>query len=457
MNRSGEPLGNQNSIRPVLPTKPKTIEDLGLPRSMVTDLVLRFAREHGTVSLSMLSKALRLPYLVVNALFQALRQQQLVVVTATAGNEYFFSLTSNARELAAERNESCRYAGPAPVPLDQYSEVVCGQRPAIRPTQKQLREAFADLVIPDKVVDQIGPALISGRPIFIYGPTGNGKTSIIERFPRVYSDSILVPFAVEVDNHIISVYDPLVHHAVDRTLDEDVDPRWIRCRRPYVVAAGELVLSMLDLSLDERSGVYAAPLQMKATNGLLLIDDFGRQRMSPPELFNRWILPLDRRIDFLSMQYGFTFQIPFEVVLAFATNLKPCEVADEAFLRRVPHKLYLGPVTAEVFDEIFRRLLLENGLPFDPRLAAALRALCKSPEGAPGLRACYPRDIYEILVALCHYKREPFHITRESLRVAAEMYFANSEVDLTSSPETRAKNGGADGHSAIRTVGSGPE
>jgi predicted ATPase with chaperone activity len=455
MSRSGEPPVDRNAFDPVLPTKPKTIEELGLPRSMVTDLVLRFAREHGTVSLSMLSRALKLPYLVVNALFQALRQQQLVVVTGTSGNEYFFSLTSNARELAAERIEYCRYAGPAPVPLAQYSEVVCGQRSTAHPTQRQLREAFADLVIPDKVVDQIGPALISGRPIFIYGPTGNGKTSLIERFPRVYCDSVLVPFAVEVDNHIISVYDPLVHHAVDDPTDEDVDPRWIRCRRPYVVAAGELLLSMLDLSLDERSGVYAAPLQMKAANGLLLIDDFGRQRISPPELFNRWILPLDRRIDYLSLEYGFTFQIPFELVLAFATNLRPSDVADEAFLRRVPHKLYLGPVTAEVFDEIFRRVLLEHGLPFEPSLAAALRSICKSHQGAPGLRGCYPRDIFEILVALCHYKRQPFHITRESLRIAAETYFTHSDSDVPVPPEAGTTNGVAGGHSPVGLAGRG--
>ncbi len=420
---------------------------------MVTDLVLRFAREHGTVSLSALSKALRLPYPVVNALFQALRQQQLVVVTGTVGNEYIFSLTSNARELAAERVEYCRYAGPAPVPLNQYAEVVRSQRPTIRPTQRQLRDAFADLVLPDKIVDQIGPALISGRPLFIYGPTGNGKTSIIERFSQVYTDSIFVPFAVEVDNHIISVYDPLVHHEVEGFTDDDVDPRWIRCRRPFVVAAGELVLSMLDLSLDVRSGVYAAPLQMKAANGLLLIDDFGRQRMSPPELFNRWILPLDRRIDYLSLEYGFTFQIPFEVMLAFATNLRPSDVTDEAFLRRVPHKLHLGPVTASVFDEIFRRVLLEHGLPYEPGLAVALRNLCASRQGTPGLRACYPKDIYEMIVTICQYNRQPFHITRESLRAAAEMYFTQPEAELTNSGKVPSIDLSAGKQSAHKTAG----
>jgi MoxR-like ATPase len=414
-------------VTPALPPTPQTVEELGLPLSMATDLVLRFAREHGTVSFSVLSKALKFSYPVVNELFQFLRQQQLVEVKRTVGTEYYFSLTSSARELAAERAEACRYAGPAPVPLGQYAQTVRAQRPVICPTQKQLRDAFADLVIADRVLDQIGPALISGRPIFVYGPTGNGKTSIVERFPRVYEDSILVPYAVEVDAHIISVYDPLVHHALPIDPDEQVDPRWIRCKRPCVMAAGELVPSMLDLNLDERSGVYAAPLQMKATNGILLIDDFGRQRMSPRDLFNRWILPLDRHMDYLSLQYGFTFQIPFELLLAFATNLSPSDVTDEAFLRRVPNKLYVEPISPEAFDEIFRRVLRQNELPFEATTAAALRNLCERHQRGTGLRACYPRDIYEILVALAQYKRQPFQITRQSLRVATEMYFTHED------------------------------
>jgi len=204
-----------------------------------------------------------------------------------------------------------------------------------------------------------------------------------------------------------------------------MDERWIRCRRPCVMAAGELVSSMLDLRLDERSGVYAAPLQLKANNGILLIDDFGRQVMSPRELFNRWILPLDRHVDYLSLQYGLTFQIPFELKLAFATNLDPAELADEAFLRRLPNKIYIGEPSAEVFDEILCRVLQQHDLPCEPGMGQYLRNLCRE-RGSRGLHSCYPKDIYEILAAIAAYKRQPVEIGRESLARAVESYFMRS-------------------------------
>jgi predicted ATPase with chaperone activity len=407
------------------PSTPQTVEELGLPHSMLIDLVLRYGRTHGTMSFSTLRKALKLSYAVVDTIFQELRKQQLIDVKGTSATDYYFALTSGARDLAADRSQVCRYAGPVPVPLEQYAEVVRRQRPSIVPTPAALRDAFADLVIGEEVLDQIGPALISGRPLFIYGPTGNGKTSLIERFPRVYDDLILVPYAVEVDSHIISVFDPLVHReALDP--EDGVDPRWVRCRRPCVMSAGELVSSMLDLRLDDRSGVYAAPLQVKATNGILLIDDFGRQSMPPRELFNRWILPLDRKVDYLSLVHGYTFQVPFELTLAFSTNLPPSSIADEAFLRRVPNKIYIGPVRPDLFDEISRRVLAKHGLPNEPGLAATLRSICQS-GGRQELRACYPKDICEILLALATYKRQPFCVTPQNLELAAETYFAHAD------------------------------
>jgi predicted ATPase with chaperone activity len=407
------------------PSIPQTVEELGVPRSLLMDLVLRYGRTHGTMSFSTLRKALKLSYAVVETIFQELRQQQLIDIKGTTGTDYLFALTSGARDLAADRAQICRYAGPVPVPLEQYAEVVRRQRTSIIPTPQALRGAFADLVVPEEVLDQFGPALISDRPLFVYGPTGNGKTSLIERLPRVYDDLILVPYAVEVDSHIISVFDPLVHReALDP--EDGVDPRWVRCRRPCVMSAGELVPSMLDLRLDDRSGVYGAPLQVKAMNGILLIDDFGRQRMPPSELFNRWILPLDRKIDYLSLSHGFTFQIPFELTLAFSTNLPPSSIVDDAFLRRVPNKIYIGPVRPDLFDEISRRVLAKHGLPNESMVVAALRSICER-GGTRELHACYPNDICGILVALAVYKRQPFRVTPQNLELAAETYFTHSD------------------------------
>jgi hypothetical protein len=407
------------------PAAPQSIEELGIPPSLMQDLVLRFLREHGTGSLSMLRRGLKISYPVADAMFQQLRQQQWVDVRGTAGNDYIFSLTGSARQFTAERSEVCRYAGATPVPLNQYTEIVRSQRAIALPTIDTLREAYADLVLDDDTLDHLGPAVISGKPLFVYGPSGNGKTSIIERLPRIFKDSVLIPYAIEVDAHIISVFDPLVHHPLPGAVDTGLDERWVRCRRPCVMAAGELVPGMLNLRLDEHSGVYGAPLQLKANNGILLIDDFGRQAMSPRELLNRWILPLDRHVDYLSLQYGLTFQVPFELLLAFATNLDPAELADEAFLRRVPNKIYVAPVNDERFDEILRRTLQQLGLPFGADDAEYLRALCRK-HNLAGLRACYPKDICEILAAMARYHGQPVRLSRQSISLAAETYFTRS-------------------------------
>jgi predicted ATPase with chaperone activity len=411
----------------ISPPPPLTVEQLGLPPFMVSNLVLRWIREHGSGSLTMLRKGLKLSYPVVESTFQQLRQQQLIDIKSTVGSDFLFTLTATGRQFAMERSESCSYAGPAPVPIGQYAQVVRAQKVPVQPFPEQVRGMFHDLVLNDDILDRIGTALVSQRPLFIYGPSGNGKTSIIERLPRVYADFIFVPYAVEVDGQIISVFDPLVHPAVDSDLDDQMDERWVRCRRPCVMAAGELVPSMLETRRDARSGTYAAPLQMKASNGILLIDDFGRQIMSPRELFNRWILPLDRGVDYLSLEYGMTFQIPFELTLAFATNLEPSELADEAFLRRVPNKIYIGPISAEIFDEIFRRVLQKRGLPFEPELARYLRDQCQD-HNPNGLRGCYPGDICEILAALAAYHRRPFIVNKQSLALATGTYFLNSSI-----------------------------
>ncbi|HJT87854.1 MAG TPA: hypothetical protein VJ732_08355 [Bryobacteraceae bacterium] len=405
------------------PSAPQNIEDLGLPSNLIFDIVLRYIREHGTVTLSALRRAIKISIPVADAVFQRLRQQRMVEVQGMTGQDYVFSLVSSARQQASESLSLTRYAGPAPVPLAQYTQLVRAQRTMLRPTREDLRTAMGELVLNDQILDQLGPAVTSGRPIFLYGPSGNGKTSVIVRLPLLFGDEIFVPYCVEVDGHIISVFDPAVHiPSEDPDHEEGLDTRWVRCRRPCVIAGGELVMESLSVRMDQGAGVYAAPLQMKAANGILLIDDFGRQAMEPRDLFNRWMMPLDTRADYLSLLHGFTFQIPFEVTLVFSTNLRPVDLVDEAFIRRVPNKIYLGPIEPERFDQIFEGVLVRHKLPYDPEMGECLRRLCKK-HGAPDLRGCYPGDICEIMAAMASYDRKPFVVSEENLARATELYF----------------------------------
>jgi predicted ATPase with chaperone activity len=235
---------------------------------------------------------------------------------------------------------------------------------------------------------------------------------------------VMIPYAVEVDNQIISVYDPVVHHPIGH-YDADVDPRWILCKRPCIVVGGELIPSMLELRLDESSGIYAAPLQMKANNGILLIDDFGRQLMSPRDLLNRWIVPLDRRVDYLTLRYGIKFQIPFELMVVFSTNLEPADLADEAFLRRIHNKIYVEAVDAHSFDQIFTRVVQARNIQAEADSAEYLRKLCLR-EGRTELRACYPNDICNILLSIGRYEGRPPQMTKPELERATSLYFARS-------------------------------
>src|SRR5579862_9632284 len=343
------------------PGIPQTFEDLGISQSLVLDLVLRRLLLEGFSNLQSLSNTLKLSVPILNIVFTHMRQQQLVEVKGMLGNDYNFTLSGAGKLLAAERFQISQYAGAAPVSLKDYHNATKAQSAQVRVDRKALKSAFSDLIVPDRLLDQLGPALISQNSIFVYGPTGNGKTSLAERMLRVYTDTILLPFAVEVDGQVISLFDPVVHQKLDIMDDPDVDPRWILCKRPCIVVGGELIPSMLELRLDESSGIYAAPMQMKANNGIFIIDDFGRQLMSPRDLLNRWIVPLDRRVDYLMLRYGVKFQIPFELMVVFSTNLDPSDLADEAFLRRIHNKIFVDAVDQSAFDQIFARVVGKFG------------------------------------------------------------------------------------------------
>jgi predicted ATPase with chaperone activity len=403
------------------PSAPRKLADLKISHSVMTDLMLRHLRAHGVSSFSSLHTDIKISSPIIHVLFEEMRKQQLIEVKGLTGQDYSFDLTTAGRNLAAERSQMCNYVGPAPVSLDEYATAIKTQTATLNVNRAALRRAFADLVVPDSLLDQLGPALVSQQSLFLYGPTGNGKTSYSERLIRVYEDSVLVPYAVEVDAQIISVYDPVVHRRL--SIDgRGLDPRWVVCRRPYITAGGELVASLLDLQFDRTSGTYLAPLQMKANNGILVIDDFGRQAISPRELLNRWILPLDRRVDYLSLSYGMKFEIPFELLVVFSTNLDPLDLVDDAFLRRIPNKVYVGDVEDQMFDRIFEVETAQQNIAAEAGSAEQLRRLCKL-QSHGGLRACYPRDICRILLWISAYEERPVKITNAELERAVDLYF----------------------------------
>ncbi|MGA2590715.1 MAG: AAA family ATPase [Bryobacteraceae bacterium] len=407
-----------------LPKTPGTQELTGLPSTMIEDLFLRHVHLKRCNTIGSLSESMALAYPVVEKVFRELRTHRLLEVSGMTGDDYIFALTGAGRSAATERCHMCQYAGPAPVSLNAYQDAMREQKPQVAINQSSLRLAFGDMVVTDRLLDQLGPALVAQSSIFLYGPTGTGKTSVAERLLRVYGDQIVIPYAVEVDNQIIVLFDPAVHERVAIDI-EDLDPRWLVCHRPCVIAGGELVPSMLDLRLDPASGTYAPPVQMKANGGMLVIDDFGRQLISPRDLLNRWIVPLDRRIDYLSLNYGVRFDIPFELMIVFATNLAPSELADEAFLRRIPNKILVDSVEREVFDEIFRRVLPKYNLSCDDGSAEYLRKLCT--DRGNNLRPSYPRDMCQIITALKKYEGKPLRITRGDLDRATELFFGPLE------------------------------
>jgi hypothetical protein len=404
------------------PQAPTDIEQLGIPQSVVEDIILRHLYTRSSSSLKSLCDSLKLSLPIVQDVFQRLRKQQFFEVKGMQGSDYNFTLSGIGRERASKLFDTCQYSGPVPVSIENYATAVNAQSLELSFNRSYLNKAFSDLVLTDTFLDQLGPALMTRKPIFFYGPTGNGKTSVAVRLFRVYQDAVLIPYALEFDGQIIVLYDPAVHQQLDINSKYDLDPRWAICRRPCIVVGGELEPKMLELQMEESSKVYAAPLQLKANNGILIIDDFGRQIISPQFLLNRWIVPLDRRVDYLTLRYGVKFQIPFEMIVLFSTNLDPNDLADPAFLRRIQNKIYVEPVNSEVFDKIFYRLVKEKNLTVEPDSAAFLRGLCRSmsPED---LQACIPADIIEIVTSIDRYEGRPLELSKENLRRAARLYF----------------------------------
>lgn len=353
-----------------------------------------------------------------------LREKKLVEYFALEGRDYRIGLTEAGMKQAEQSSASTQYSSHLPVPLEQYVKVVEAQKAVLQINRENIRAAFSDLVVEDSMLDALGPAFMNDGAIFLYGPPGTGKTSLAERMIKIHKDKVLVPRVVEIDSAIVSVFDPAVHTA-DEEQPAGLDPRWVVCDRPLVIVGGELSPNMVDLTLDQISGVYSAPIQMLANNGILVVDDFGRQQITPNELMNRWIVPLAQGIDYLKLANGTKFTVPFELKLIASTNLDPNALGDDAFLRRLRNKVFVGPVTPNAFNWILARIAKGKGIEVSGESATHLKAIAEREIGE--LRPYIAIDFCDLMIGICTYEGIPRVLDRAMIDRVASVYFVNEE------------------------------
>lgn len=404
------------------PGAPQNIEEAGISQGLILDLLLRQAFFEGIVTLGKLIERSKLSPAIVHWVYRYLLKEQLCETRAMVGNDYEISLTSRGRNMAEVALRKGQYAGPAPVSLKDYNRSVSKQGIHVSATPASMRSVLSDLVVPEHVIRSLGAALVTGGTILLYGPTGNGKTSIAERLHRIFNDLVYIPYAVEVSGQMLTVFDPLLHKPEED--QPQMDSRWVLCQRPMVKVGGEMRAEMLEPMVDEVTRICTAPLQMKANTGILLIDDFGRQRITPRELLNRWIVPLDRRTDLLSLRSGMSFEIPFEVLVVFATNLALSDLAEEAFMRRLKHKIKIDALGADLFKNLVQNVFQREGIPCTAETEEYMAQQCAkySPEG---LRACFPHDIAEIICGTAIFEQRKPSPSREDIDRALNVYFGH--------------------------------
>ena len=423
-----EPVGG--AVEP--PVAPFTAEETGLPLDQLAQLLLKILYL-GEASGTEIAQRLHVPYSVLDDFVQHARVERLVEVRGTGGAgsaAYRYALTDLGRDRARQHLEVCQYVGPAPVPLAQYVAAVKSMAAGRGTVDRERLEAgCANLIVGPQMLDQLGPAINSGKSLFLYGAPGNGKTVIAEAVGRTLGGEILVPHAIDVDGQIITMFDPVNHDArslesvdVSVVTSKPYDRRWARIRRPVVIVGGELTLDMLDLTFNPIAKYYEAPIQLKANGGVFVIDDFGRQRVPPRDLLNRWIVPLESRVDYLTLHTGRKFEVPFEVLIIFATNLQPDTLADEAFLRRIPYKILAKNPTFDEFVQIFDLNCRRHRIRFDPVIVEYLERQYYTPRKLE-MRACHPRDLVEQMVDLCRYRGCEPAMSRELLDTVCRSYF----------------------------------
>lgn len=425
----------------IVPPVPDSLADTGIPPSIIEHLILKYLYFRGELVGRDISALIGLPFSVIDETLEMFKRQHYVAVKKSLGMgnmSGIFALTEQGRNMAREFLENNQYAGPAPVPLYQYSEIVRRQRLSENWLSPELLKiAFQHLVVEADILSQIGPAVNSNKSFLIYGQPGNGKTALAESLFRVENEPIYMPYAIECQGNIIQVYDPIYHNKLEDQTSlmtalaetQPHDGRWFKCKRPCIITGGELTLEMLDLSFNKHSKVYDAPFQLKANNGIYLIDDFGRQKASPAEVLNRWIVPMERHIDYLSFQSGGKMTVPFEAFLIFSTNLRPDQLGDEAFLRRIQYKMFLRSPKAQEFIQIFERYCLDKQILCPAGLAASFVDKHYTKMSKP-FRRCHPRDVISHAVDILHFERRPIALTEDVLnRAFLSCFVENVDVN----------------------------
>lgn len=423
-------VGDKNT-GPYVPTTPASFQEAGVSEPFVEELISKYLLARGEATIRQISEQIKLPFAMCEQIVTRMKSEQLLGYAGQSQmNDYYCRLTDSGRDRAKRYSDICSYFGASPVSFQDYVNSV--KRQTINdqsPSQADLEKAFSDLLISPDLLTKLGPAINSGRGMFLYGYPGNGKTSIAERVTASFGKHIWIPRAIMIDRDLVRIFDPMSHEEAPLEqgpgilADDSIDQRWVRIKRPTIVVGGELRMEHLEIQHNHHTGISEAPIQMKSNCGVLVIDDFGRQQISVDELLNRWIVPLEKRYDYLNTTSGKKVQVPFDQLVIFSTNLEPKDLVDDAFLRRIPYKIEVPNPPIKDFVRLFEIMCGVLGCPFDKEMIKYLIETHYLPNNRP-FRNCHPRDLLLQVKNLAKFRKQPFVLTKEGLDLAVENYFS---------------------------------